>query len=56
MTGRKKVRAAKVRWPFCCARCGAWTTSGIRVNRGKGWTCLRCDQAIRSERQQQETP
>jgi hypothetical protein len=51
MTARPWPRVAKVRWPFCCAACGTWTTSGLRVNRGRGWTCLPCAlEAIRSER------
>jgi hypothetical protein len=47
MTVCLRVLVRKVRWPFCCARCGGWTTSGLKVNRGRGWTCLPCDEAIR---------
>jgi len=36
-------RSARVRWPFCCSRCGTWVTSGRRYSDdGTWWFCQQC--------------
>ena len=36
-------RRRKVRWPFCCSRCGAWIPGGAKFSDdGTWWFCLQC--------------